>query len=326
MKNYLKVDSSGVQYATKDKPVYGLGNTRPVAEYNPDVFVNGKWWSSSNGAEKVANGKFETDVLGWSSDTTNGSSTSFSWSNGTMQIVRSTGNAFGYGEPYQAINVTVGKKYKITANNPNIHIGITYTLGSTYSYGNGGEGYEFVAEQPVVYVIALPNTTGTFYLDNYSVFESTIEPDVEYPTALTYLPYEVEVTPEGNVTDVEYRALPTVVEKYVRADILEGEMRGKNSCTAWVNFDGTTTPPTIKDSYNVSKIIDFGSGYTRIYFEEEMTTKVYSGTVTPDSNKYGSFYSEATTTTKYVDISTWTSGGIGTTSNQVMVTIIGGKE
>ncbi len=29
----------------------------------------------------------------------------------------------------------------------------------------------------------------------------------------------------------------------------------KNQCTAWVNFDGTTTPPTIRDSYNVSSVV-----------------------------------------------------------------------
>ena len=29
----------------------------------------------------------------------------------------------------------------------------------------------------------------------------------------------------------------------------KGVAIGKNACTAWVNFDGTTTPPAIRDSF-----------------------------------------------------------------------------
>ncbi len=34
----------------------------------------------------------------------------------------------------------------------------------------------------------------------------------------------------------------------------------KNQCTAWVNFDVTTTPPTIRDSYNVSSVVRVATG------------------------------------------------------------------
>ncbi len=39
----------------------------------------------------------------------------------------------------------------------------------------------------------------------------------------------------------------------------------KAQCTAWVNFDGTTTPPTIRDSYNVSSVVRTATGKFRIY-------------------------------------------------------------
>ena len=46
----------------------------------------------------------------------------------------------------------------------------------------------------------------------------------------------------------------------VNYDISAGTVYSKNSCTAWVNFDGTTTPPTIRDSFNVSDVVRTTTG------------------------------------------------------------------
>ena len=49
----------------------------------------------------------------------------------------------------------------------------------------------------------------------------------------------------------------------------------KNQCTAWVNFDGTTTPPTIRDSVNVSSVVRTSAANYDIYFQTNMTNTNY---------------------------------------------------
>ncbi len=68
----------------------------------------------------------------------------------------------------------------------------------------------------------------------------------------------------------------------------------KNQCTAWVNFDGTTTPPTIRDSYNVSSVVRTTTGQFEIYFTTPMDNINYSGSGTHCyfSNYTGGVYFE----------------------------------
>lgn len=40
--------------------------------------------------------------------------------------------------------------------------------------------------------------------------------------------------------------------------------------TAWVNFDGTTTPPTIRDSFNISAVVRTATGEFDAYYEDLM--------------------------------------------------------
>jgi len=72
-----------------------------------------------------------------------------------------------------------------------------------------------------------------------------------------------------------------------------GEIRAKNACTAWVNFDGTTTPPTIRDSFNVKDVVRVGTGVYDVYFEEDMNTNHYSFNSQSDSVGLGVIYSQA---------------------------------
>jgi hypothetical protein len=57
--------------------------------------------------------------------------------------------------------------------------------------------------------------------------------------------------------------------------MVANEYKGKNACTAWVNFDGTTTPPTIRDSFNVSDVVRTDTGRFDVYFESNMNTTNY---------------------------------------------------
>ncbi|MDX1808311.1 MAG: hypothetical protein R3331_02100 [Sulfurospirillaceae bacterium] len=70
----------------------------------------------------------------------------------------------------------------------------------------------------------------------------------------------------------------------------------KNQCTAWVVFDGTTTPPTIKDSYNVISVTKIAVGVYDINFTIPMKNINYqtSGSVTDDNSSSGFIYERGT--------------------------------
>jgi hypothetical protein len=47
-------------------------------------------------------------------------------------------------------------------------------------------------------------------------------------------------------------------------------------CRAWVNFNGTTSPGTIRASGNVSSVTKLGTGYYRVNFATTMPDANYS--------------------------------------------------
>jgi len=51
-------------------------------------------------------------------------------------------------------------------------------------------------------------------------------------------------------------------------------------CRSWVNFDGTTTPPTIRASGNVSSVVRNGTGEYTVNFTEAMPDVNYATIVT----------------------------------------------
>jgi hypothetical protein len=50
----------------------------------------------------------------------------------------------------------------------------------------------------------------------------------------------------------------------------------KQICKAWVNFDGTTSPGTIRSSYNVSSVTKNGAGDYTVNFATPMADANYS--------------------------------------------------
>lgn len=98
----------------------------------------------------------------------------------------------------------------------------------------------------------------------------------EYTEQFTYLSKDgkllgVEVA-NGQPVDLHYTEdAPSIVEDCIQSDVMiSDEYKGKNACTAWVNFDGTTTPPTIRDSFNVSSVIRTSTGIYDVYFDDIM--------------------------------------------------------
>jgi hypothetical protein len=57
-----------------------------------------------------------------------------------------------------------------------------------------------------------------------------------------------------------------------------GTNEQKQICKAWVNFDGTTSPGTIRSSYNVSSVTKNGTGDYTVNFTTAMTDANYSVT------------------------------------------------
>jgi hypothetical protein len=65
---------------------------------------------------------------------------------------------------------------------------------------------------------------------------------------------------------------------------------------AWVNFDGSTTPPNIRSSFNVSSVVRVGTGYFLIYFIRNMPNSDYCAVAT-SGNLNAATGSESTATT-----------------------------
>jgi len=59
---------------------------------------------------------------------------------------------------------------------------------------------------------------------------------------------------------------------------------GIQGAKAWVNFDGTTSPGTIRSSYNVSSITKNATGDYTVNFATPMADANYALFVTPQSN------------------------------------------
>ncbi len=98
----------------------------------------------------------------------------------------------------------------------------------------------------------------------------------------------------------------------------------KNQCTAWVNFDGTTTPPTIRDSYNVSSVVRVDTGTYQVYFSVPMDNSNYVPTVNQVQDTGRALaYNHNTNlvniyTAGYID-------NVGTNYSIISLNVVGGK-
>ena len=278
-KNYVYSKNDGTYGVNKYLPMYGKSRDRSVAGENPDYFdlKTMKWYGTSGGEELVTNGTFDVDASWWTPIGTINSSVT----NSELFIKYSSQVDKGV---YQQITTKIGKKYKLTFTSRTITAGqpAKLLLGSTapglHEYGrydnstttNVTQEIYFTAETTTTFIGMYFNWQSGAYFDNISVFEAepTIGAEI---TPRTYLDCVVYADHNGQVSYVE--ELPKIEYKDV---IKANEYQGKNACTAWVNFDGTTTPPTIRDSYNVSSVIRTATGYYNVYFKEPMDNTNFS--------------------------------------------------
>ncbi len=109
-----------------------------------------------------------------------------------------------------------------------------------------------------------------------------------------------------------------------------GTNEQKQICKAWVNFNGTTSPGTIRSSYNVSSVTKNGTGEYTVNFATPMSDANYavSGVVSNplalgqiwDGSRTKTISSYSFFTTYVSDL---TGGGIGRDTAQVNVSVFG---
>ena len=143
----------------------------------------------------------------------------------------------------------------------------------------------------------------------------------------------VVVSETVQTVDKTQKLIGNVIEDLVvKGKLVADEVISKNQCTAWVNFDGTTTPPTIRDSHNVSDVTRTATGRFDVYFEEPMDTVDYcTGGATGSENVVNNtIYSLSLVNKALYKASISTIGHAGTTtspSNYELcdIQIFGGK-
>ena len=192
--------------------------------------------------------------------------------------------------------------------------GVTYSEGKNYLYKtDSGYGKSTIAPSY--------GTTNPLLGDFFNILENKWydNTNTEITESRNYMNHIVHADSQGNPLFVE--ELPKTEYK---DEIKANEFKGKNACTAWVNFDGTTTPPTIRDSYNVSAVIRTGTGVFDVYFEEEMDNTDFSFSFGDNYPGFG----HTTLVSKMVSkVSCMMLGqtGAGTNVSEISVTIDGGK-
>ena len=300
-KNYVYCDKNGSYGVTPYKPRYLESElVRTYASEAPEYYdvVKNKWFSTDNGTPVYTN--TGNTVAGWfkysggaTTLTTDGSILTTTW-DGTATLYAN----------YLLTGLTIGKTYtaevsvsSITSEGhiiigdaslygtTNLHDAGAYAVGNTITSGGSGKSVvKFTANGTSVAMGLRSNGNGgNIKWDSISVFPTDIVPTTEITNSRNYLNHIVHADNDGGVLYVE--ELPkTVYFDEVKAN----EFRGKNACTAWVNFDGTTTPPTIRDSYNVSAVIRTSAGVYDIYFKESMDNVNYNTIITSNfgSNDY----------------------------------------
>jgi len=102
------------------------------------------------------------------------------------------------------------------------------------------------------------------------------------------------------------------------------EDTGKNICTAWVRFDGSTTPPTIKDSFNVDDVVRTDPGNYEINLTVALDNVNYSINGAGNLNAVV-HYPFADTVGKF-NVATIDENGVAENISAVSIQVFGGKD
>ena len=327
--HYVALDSNN---APKFYEKVAIGSyEKEAADDNRLVFNtdDGKWYTTTGG-ELVTNGTFDSDVSGWDMGVS------------TATVVN--GRLEYYGSSVwitQAIAVEIGKEHFFNFNyitnsgtRAAVFLGNSSVSEDYYSSPSVDSltvsNFSFIPTQSTIYISLLDRSDGTGSYDNISVSKASSTLDTALTTPISFIddkPYQVASgTPMDRLVD--YPSIPKNVmeSSYVDGDLeVSGEVKGKNQCTAWVNFDGTTTPPTIRDSYNVKDVVRTSNGVFKIYFEEAMDNVNYSASGSSTVGTRWNFLSVQTQTTTYATaVIVDDAGGVQNPSN-VSLKVFGGK-
>jgi hypothetical protein len=157
--------------------------------------------------------------------------------------------------------------------------GVTSLTANNVLLGNGTSALQVVA----------PNTAGNVLTSNGTTWQSTA-----IPIAST-----AEAQAGTNNTNF-------ITPLRMREGFNASGSAPVYACRAWVNFDGTTSPPTIRASGNVSSVTKSATGRYRVNFSTAMPDANYC--VGPGGSNSGSGPTlvfppdQASLTTTYVDI------------------------
>ena len=144
--------------------------------------------------------------------------------------------------------------------------------------------------------LASPTFTGTVVLPSTTSIGTVSNTEISYLDGVTSA-IQTQLGTKANLASPTFTGTPTLNgEALVKlsSDGLRIEKSNdasiKNQCTAWVNFDGTTTPPTIRDSYNVSSVVRTATGTYDVYFTTPMDNVNY---IMSGAMKDGDYSTEA---------------------------------
>lgn len=331
-KNYLYKTDTGYGVKPYEPRYLSSELVRRFAGEQPDYYDgdSNKWFNTDAGSELVVNGTFSSGVTtGW---TPNNAGVTLSVVNSRLNVNQ---GLIDSGYAYQQISTIVGKRYKFkatfesnVANTAMISVGKSigsaeYIQATIDSATAITIAREFIAETLTTF-ISIGSSTG---LDNFiakfddiSVFQTDIVPTTEITESRNYLNHIVHADQNGQVVYVE--ELPKIEYKDI---IKANEFKGKNACTAWVDFDGTTAPPTKKDGHKISSAIKTNTASYDLYFETQMDNLNYGVSVIRKT--MSSYTSNGINYTKYlnkVNIELY-EANTQTSSNDITVIIFGGK-
>jgi hypothetical protein len=277
-KNYVYSKNDGTYGVSAFAPRYGTYNG--FGDYF-DVNKN-QWYQSPS----VFSDTMDTTV-NWTAYASILSST-----NGMLKIDGSGVNLYPVAS--LLLNTTIGHKYRLyykwsSGTQTNNYIFVGSVSGNR---GNGGNNYydfslvgstygyvDIVAPSTSLYVnLCGGSGNGYSYFDNVAIYPINNDGSVDTSSA-------TPITESRNYLDAivyaDANGQPTYVEQLPKTvyfdEVKANEFKGKNACTAWVNFDGTTTPPTIRDSYNVKAVIRTATGVFDVYFDKPMDNVNYAG-------------------------------------------------
>jgi len=273
--NYVYKEEDGLWYSTLNEPRFGGVYEKKYASDNGHVFEAGKFYLPTDG-ELVTNGKFDTDISGWTIGTTE---TTAIWESGTMKITDTGADHDGV---YQSFSVVAGNKYTLSGfydsdGTANIYASIFDGLWTSNSDTNtpllllGGavlhEDFtgEFTASSSTITVRLHCGTNASGNFDNVSVYKLEATLDTPLATPITYLDKTIEVS-AGEIVDAHEFNYPDTVLDVVKVaggfDLGQSWIDETGNRMNGIDYKNTTGKPIMVSARVSNSAVESGvTGY-----------------------------------------------------------------